>query len=200
MGMSTALAPPPVEIEVPRRKRFTRGEIERMDELGLFEGQRYELIDGYLIDKMGQNPPHASAIGLVMGWLIELFGGACIRCQMPIEVAGKDQQRSLPLPDIALPIQTHSAYRGRHPGGDELRLVVEVSDTTSRFDRKEKAALYARAAIPEYWVLDISARALIVHRHPHNGEYGQVRRLSETEQASTLARPDAVIQVSDLLP
>ena len=72
--MSAAHLPPPTTIDEPRRKRFTRAEVERMLEGGLFEGQRYELIEGDLIDKMGQHPPHAYVIGLVVAWLTDVLG------------------------------------------------------------------------------------------------------------------------------
>jgi hypothetical protein len=82
--MSAAHLLPPATIEEPRRKRFARSEVESMLELGLFEGQRYELIEGDLIDKMGQHPPHAYAIRLVVAWLVRFFGIERVRVQLPI--------------------------------------------------------------------------------------------------------------------
>jgi Uma2 family endonuclease len=187
-------------VVLPRRKRFTRSEVARLSEAGVFEGQRYELIEGDLIDKMGQNPPHASAVAWVFLWLVKTFAGAVVRCQLPIEVASEDRERNEPEPDCAVPAEPGQAYVERHPRGDELLLLVEVSDTTSRFDRIVKSGLYARASVPEYWILDVSARALFVHRHPSGGSYRQVIRLSEDETVAPDSRPDAVVKVSELLP
>ena len=187
-------------VVLPRRKRFTRSEVARLSEVGVFEGQRYELIEGDLIDKMGQNPPHAGTLAWVSLWLAKTFATAVVRCQLPIEVASEDRERSEPEPDCVVPAEPGRVYFERHPRGDELLLLVEVSDTTSRFDRTVKAALYARASVPEYWVLDVSARALFVHRHPSGGNYRQVTRLAEDETVAPDSRPDAVVQVSELLP
>lgn len=191
---------PMAEIEIPPRKRFTQREIERMADHGLFEGQRNELIDGDLIDKTGQSPAHAYTIGAVMDWLAGIFGAVRVRCQLPIEAGVGDREHSLPEPDLSVLIGTRSDYRARHPGGDELQMLVEVSEESPRFDLTVKAALYARAGVPEYWVLDLAARALTMHRHPSDGEYGQTIWLSETEQADIAARPDIAVAVSSLLP
>jgi Uma2 family endonuclease len=185
---------------LPRRKRFTRSDVARLNEAGLFEGQRYELIEGDLIDKMGQNPPHAWTVAFVHVWLAKAFGVALIRGQLPIEVAREDRDHSEPEPDLVVVAEPRLDYAARHPRGDELLLLIEVADTSVYFDRRVKSALYARASVTEYWVLDVSSRALFVHRHPSGGNYRQVIRLSEDETVAPDSRPDAVVKVSDLLP
>jgi Uma2 family endonuclease len=185
---------------LPRRKRFTRTDVARLTNAGVLEGQRYELIEGDLIDKMGQNPPHVWSIALLNVWLAKTFGGASVRCQAPIEIASDDQERNEPEPDFFVLAEVRLEYSARHARGDELLLLVEVSDTTARFDRTVKASLYARASVPEYWVLDVSARALFVHRHPSGGGYQQVTRLAEDETIAPDSRPDASVKVSELLP
>ena len=77
---------------------------------------------------------------------------------------------------------------------------AEIADSTSPHDSTVKTALYARALVPEYWVVDLSDRALFVHRHPSGGGYRQVIRLSEDDTISPDSRPDAVVKVSELLP
>jgi hypothetical protein len=69
----------------PSRKRFTRAEAAQMHDSGLFAGQRFELIDEDLIDKTGQNPPHACAIRTLFAWLIQIFGAKQVQIQQPIE-------------------------------------------------------------------------------------------------------------------
>jgi len=165
------------------RKRFTRDEFHRMEESGILEGG-YELIEGDPIEKMGRNPAHANALRLMCVWLAACFGMARLSVQLPIEVAPGDQQRNQPEPDIAVLNALLPDYSQRHPRGDELTLAVEIADSSSRFDLATKAALYARAAVPEYWVLDVTRRVLVVHRRPENGAYRSVERIAEQETAS----------------
>jgi len=186
--MSAAITQPP-------RKRFTRSEVEQMADAGLFAGQRFELIDGDLIDKMGQNPPHAAAIRLCTRQLNRIFGDDLVQAQLPIEAGAVDRERSLPEPDIAVLAVDKPDFRRRHPNGDELRLVVEVSDTTVRYDSTLKRDLYARAGVPEYWVLDLNNRRVIVHRQldVNESEYANIQGYAETETVSD-------IPVSSILP
>jgi Uma2 family endonuclease len=118
-------------------------------------------------------------------WLAACFGMERLSVQLPIEVAAADQQRSEPEPepDIAVLNALLPDYSYRHPRGDELTLAVEIADTSSRFGLSAKAALYARAAVPEYWVLDVTRRMLVIHRHPENGVYRRVEQLAEQETA-----------------
>jgi len=177
------------------RKRFTRDELRRMEESGILEG-RYELIEGDLIEKTGQNPKHASALRLICAWLAACFGMERLSIQLPIEVAPGDQQRSEPEPDIAVLNALLPGYSHRHPRGDELTLAVEIADSSSRFDLATKAALYALAAVPEYWVLDVTRRMLLVHRHPENGVHRRVEHLAEQE---TIAINGKTLLVSAVL-
>jgi Uma2 family endonuclease len=183
----------------PARKRFTREEIDRLAETGVFTGQRYELIDGDLIDKMGQNPPHSSAIQLLLECLARFFAVGVIRVQHPMEAAPGDRERSLPEPDVAVLLERNSEHYRRHPRGDEMLLVIEVSDTTAAFDRSRKATLYARAGAPEYWVLDLNRRMLVVHREPDGTQYRQTFLHGPEEMVSVPGRPES-IRVGEILP
>jgi Uma2 family endonuclease len=183
----------------PARKRFTREEVDRLAETGVFAGQRYELIDGDLVDKMGQNPPHVSAIQLLLKWLASIFEVDLIRVQHPMEAAPGDRERSLPEPDLAVLRERKIEHRSRHPRGDEMLLAIEVSDTTVAFDRSRKAALYARAGVPEYWVLDLSRRMLVVHREPDGIQYRQTFLYAPEEAVSFPGRSES-IRVADILP
>ena len=181
------------------RKRFTREEVQVMMDLGWFAGQRYELIDGDLIDKMGQNPPHSFAIKLLQEWLASIFGVRRCQIQSPIEVSVADQERSLPEPDIAVLTEWKVEYAKRHPRGDELVLALEVADNSASVDLNRKATMYAAAGVPEYWVLDLIRRRLVVHRQPGSLGYKLVQFLAETDTIS-LENCSERIRVSDLLP
>jgi Uma2 family endonuclease len=195
--MSAAILPASSAADSLRRKRFTRSEVDRMQELGIFDGQRCELIDGELIDKMGQNPPHAYAIRRLFAWLIGFFGPDQLLIQAPIEVRPGDSEWSLPEPDIAVLAEARGEYAKRHPRGDELLLIVEVADASLRQDLIKKRDLYARASVGEYWVLDLPSRRLIVHRNPADGEYRETAILAEDDLASCSGQ---TIAVREFLP
>jgi len=197
--MSAALITPFQAAEGLPRKRFTRRDVECLADLGLLDGQRYELIDGDLLDKMGQKPPHATGIQLLLATLVRFLDAVLIRIQLPIEAAGADQEYSLPEPDVAVLAEFKPDFHKRHPRGDELRLVVEVSDTTAAFDLSRKAALYAAALVPEYWVLDLVRRILVVHRHPDGSTYRLMQLFSEADTVS-LENSSDLIRVSEILP
>src|ERR1035441_1283354 len=114
-----AAQPRPTIADAPRRKDITRDEVHRLESLGLLTG-RYELIEGELIDKLGQNPPHGYVLTRVMIWLARVFGHR-VRCQLPMEVAPRDQRLSEPVPDIALLAHESPEYYRRMPRGDEKR-------------------------------------------------------------------------------
>ncbi len=198
--MAVVLDPVLSAEEAPRRVRFTRDAFDHLLNLGAFAGQRFELINGDLIDKMGQNPPHAFALTLLMQYLVRLFGIERIRCQSPIEVADVDREYSYPEPDLVVMSAANREYALRHPHGTEITLLVEVADTTSHFDRTVKSDLYARAGVPEYWVLDVSRRLLYLYRHPVNGQYSSLVKTTPAESVSPEAMPEAARVVSDLLP
>lgn len=169
-------------------------------EAGLLAGQRFELIGGDLIDKMGQTPPHAFSIAAMQDWLSRLFEGR-VRVQMPIEVAPADSTTTWPEPDLAIAVAgSHQFFRSRHPRGDELVLLIEVADSTARHDLTTKRDIYARAGVPEYWVLDLASRKLILHRKLSQGQYTEILSLDETEAASLSGHPDATLAIARLLP
>jgi Uma2 family endonuclease len=197
--MAAILQPPVLETGAPPHKRFTRVEVERMLETDIFAGQRFELIDGELIDKRGQNPPHFYGIRVLNRWLLSIFGPDLVQVQGPVQAAGPDHDWSVPEPDLAVLAELKDDYRRRHPRGDELILAVEVADTTIRWDLTRKRDLYARAGVAEYWVLDVNQRRLIVHRNLINGAFQQISTLSETDSISISGRPETIL-ISQLLP
>jgi len=170
-----------------------------MRDEGILTG-RYELIDGQILSKMRQKPPHAYVIHALRIWLIGLFGAEYTRTQATIDLSEVSPDYDEPEPDAAGTVQPYTHFAQRHPRTEDLLLLIEVSDTTLRFDLNAKASLYARADIREYWVLDIVGRRLIVHRQPSLSGYQEIMVYTADESAVSLARPDGPIRVSDLLP
>ncbi|MBV9771536.1 MAG: Uma2 family endonuclease [Bryobacterales bacterium] len=184
----------------PPRKRWTRAECEALEAVGIFEQQHVELIEGELIDKMGKNRPHVDAAALLLGWLMQVFGVRRVNAEAPIDVAPEDNPTNQPEPDVIILKRRYSGFRSATPQPKDLDLVVEIADTTLAFDLTVKAALYARAGILEYWVLDLTGRRLIVHRTPEGGRYGAVTAYSEDESVAPLSAPDSIFNVQKVFP
>lgn len=195
--MPTAVTDLPVSVDSPR-KRWTRSECDNLPS-ALLDLNRFELIDGDLIERTGKKRPHVVALSLLYGWLIQIFGNHFVSPGTPIDVAPRDNPTNEPVPGLVVTAQ-EAEYYSSNPLPADLRLVVEVSDTTIGFDLRTKAGLYARAGIVEYWVLDIAGRRMVVHRDPGAGRYRSVIAFNEDEPLSPLAAPEAAVLVRDLLP
>ena len=184
----------------PRRKRWTRAECRMLDETGLWEHQRLELIEGDLIDTMGKKRPHVNVMIFVMEWLVGVFGARYITPEAPIDVSPDDNPTSEPEPDLAVLAQPCPVYGDANPGPSDLRLIVEISDTTLAFDLGIKARLYARAGIAEYWVVDVTGRRIVVHRDPRDGVYEDVASYRAGERIEPLSAPGRTFNVDDAFP
>jgi len=193
----TAVTDLPAQLDPPR-KLWTRSEYDELS--GLLNGQRLELIEGELIDKMGKKRPHVISLTLLLGWLQEVFGAGRVNPEAPIDVAPEDNPSNEPEPDLIVLRQDQSLFRKENPRPQDLQLVVEVADSTLGFDLTTKAALYARAAIVEYWVLDVAGRRLIVHRDPQAGRYVSVAAYGEEESVAPLAAPESLLRIRDAFP
>ena len=183
----------------PPLKTWTRAEIEAVEAAGLLAGRRYELIEGEVYDKMGQNPPHASAIAALQYLLAAIFGVGCLRTQLPVEPSAADAPSSLPVPDVVVTRESYLAYRERHPGPADVVLVAEVADSSVLFDTKRKASLYARAGFADYVVVDLAHREVLVFRDPRDDNYRSVSVLHSGEDFIPLAAPQSRIPVAALL-
>jgi Uma2 family endonuclease len=179
----TLSVPPPLE---PPRKRWTREECVALEDSGIWEQQHLELIEGELISKMGKKRPHANAIAVMHAWLLRVFGEKYVNQEAPIDVAPEDNPTNEPEPDLIVFSKPSREFTA-NPQPSDLRLVVEISDSTLGFDLTTKARLYASARIIEYWVVDIPGRRVIVHRDPLEGRYRSVVAYAEQESLKPLA-------------
>ena len=180
----------------PKTRRWTRVEYERLIELGVFQpDERLELLDGALVVREPQGPRHATAVRRVVVALRRALGEAwLVDSQFPIAL----DDLSEPEPDVAVVPGPIDAYRHAHPSRPVL--IVEVADSSYRIDREHKASLYARAGVPEYWIVDLVHEAVEVHRQPEASGYGSVQALRPPATLIALIAPDSPIAVADLLP
>jgi Uma2 family endonuclease len=201
MPASVTQRPSPPAEQYPPRKRWTRAECERAEAAGVFDQQHLELIEGELIDKrMSKNRPHVDAAAMLIGWLIQVFGARFVNAEAPIDVAPEDNPTNQPVPDLIVLKGEFTGFRGGTPQPRDLDLVVEIADTSLPFDLTVKSALFARAGISEYWVLDVTGRRLLVHRSPDDGQYRSVISYSEQESVAPLAAPDHSLTIQDIFP
>ena len=177
------------------RKRWTRDEVVFLETAGFLKG-RYELLDGEVIPKMGQNWAHADCVSRIFAYLQGFAGPGRVRTQATMEVRGGDQILNRPEPDAVVLRQPMS----RNHTGDDVLLAVEVSDTTHRDDFGPKVGLYARAGVEEYWVLDLTRRVLVAFRRAEDGEWRERAEFAEGDSAAPLCAPGSLIRVADLLP
>lgn len=197
-----AIALPPVRPEEPTRKRWTREEYYRLAEQGWFLNQRVELIDGEIIHLSPQSPHHSSGSDKIRALLQQIFGDAYwVRMHLPL----KHGDFSEPEPDVSVVRGTLEENEDEHP--TTAVLVVEVSRTSLKYDKTTKSLLYSAMAIPEYWVLDLANRNLIVHRDPvadqsssFESRYASIVALGEEASVSPLEMPAASIPIRDMLP
>lgn len=194
----TEIPSPPAPLSPPR-KRWTRAECAALEAAGLWDQQKLELVDGELISKMGKNRPHVIALTTMMRWLVQVFGWQFVNPEAPIDVAPEDDPTNEPEPDIIVLKRDQAQFRS-NPSPKDLQLVVEIADSSLTFDLTTKAALYARAGIPEYWVVDCRHRRFLVHRDPRSGAYASIVAYGEHESVAPLAAPHAEFRVADAFP
>jgi Uma2 family endonuclease len=190
-------------VEGIRTRRWTRGEYDRLIEIGVFQaGDPVELLGGELIVSEPQDEPHYTAIGLVEDALRAALGpGWLVRSQGPIAL----DDESEPEPDVAVVPGARRDYGREHPA--RPLLVVEVAQSSLRLDRLHKGSLYARAGVADYWILNLVDRVLEVYRGPmadpaasFGWRYATTERFGPDGTVSPLAAPAVRMIVSDLLP
>jgi Uma2 family endonuclease len=182
-------------------RRFTRFEYDRLIEQGFFdEDERIELLDGQLVVREPQGSRHVVAVDLIREALQHAFGkGYYVRGHSPVAL----DDVSEPEPDVAVVHGRLRDYAGAHPASPVL--VVEVADSSLGKDRVRKAALYARAGIADYWIVNLNDRVLEVYRDPARTaggrwKYRSVALLRPRARVSPLAAPRRRVRVADLLP
>jgi Uma2 family endonuclease len=193
---------PPVELPPWRIHRFTVKQFQRMIEAGIFGAEdRVELLEGWVVNKVTQNPPHAVALELTQALIRAILpAGWHVREQKPITTPD-----SQPEPDLVIVQGLPRRYAKRHPTPRDVALEVEVADETLIKDRTSKSRLYARARLPVYWIINLVEAMVEVYTQPKGGKaaaYGERRDYGPKESVPlTVAGQElGLIAVRDLLP
>lgn len=188
--MATTSAPPRVDAVTTRR--FTVDEYYRMAAAGILsEDDRVELIEGEIVQLRPIGSRHAECVDRLFRYFSRaLADQAHARGQNPIRI----EPDSEPEPDIAV-VRARS-YAHAHPGVGDVLLIIEVSDTTLRYDTETKVPLYARAAIPEVWIVAIDFEHILRFTEPREDGYRIVETFRSDEVITSTAVPGATITVA----
>ena len=156
------------------RHRFSAEDFHRMAEAGILgEDDRVELIRGEVVELSPIGKRHAYVLNALVDLLAPLRGKALLSVQNPLLLSPDTEV----YPDLALLQPPRTRYRDRLPEAKDALLVVEVADTSLRYDLQVKLPLYAQAGVPEVWVVDLEGKRVLVHRKPEGGGYREAEAL-----------------------
>jgi Uma2 family endonuclease len=175
----------------PTAYRFTVKDYHRMAEAEIFDPKdRVELIDGEVVKMSPVGTRHAGCVRRLTHLMMPLGKRAIVSVQHPVQVG----ELSEPEPDLAVLRWREDFYDDHHPMPPDVLLVVEVADTSLRYDLRRKAPLYIAGGVPEVWVVDLVADVVHVIRGADS------QQLRAGESLAPLAFPDLVLEVAAILP
>lgn len=176
---------------------LTVQEFEQMVKCGAFDhlNRSVELIHGELREMNPAGPLHDDLVMYLTNW------SAAVLLNEPISITSQTgldlgELSSRPEPDLLWVRQAR--YRDRHPNASDVKLAIEVSDSSLQNDLNEKSALYAQAGIVEYWIVDAMAAKVHVHRSPGSGQYTDQTIVNTDKEVRPLILPRATLVVADL--
>jgi Uma2 family endonuclease len=178
--------------------RFSVDDYHRMAETGILApADRTELIDGEIIHMPAVGSPHIGAVLALTRLLVRAVpSSVVVSVQSPIQMG----DQGMPEPDLALLRSRPDGYRTPpSPAAEDVLLLIEVSDTSLRFDRDTKVPLDARHGVPEVWIVDLAAGVVEVYRKPAGATYTEVATRGRGEALEPLLQPGLSIPVEDIV-
>lgn len=159
-------------------RQFTVAEYDKMVRSGILTANgRVELLEGWIVNKMSQNPPHASSLTRTLRQIARVLPDDwTMRVQSPITLSDSE-----PEPDITLARGDESTYDTRHPEPADIGALMEVGDSTRLDDRRYKGTLYAREKIAVFWLINVVERKVEVYTNPQGGQYQNKVEYAENE-------------------
>ncbi len=180
-------------------KSWTVQDYHRMSELGILDpNERTELIAGQITLMVAKGNPHILTVRLLTRTMETSLNDRpiLVSIQEPIQL----NDISEPEPDLAIVKGNMFDYAQRHPQPTEIHLIIEVADSTLKYDCQVKDKHYAKANIPDYWVVDLKNRQVHVFRNPTPTGYASQLILAESQTVSLLDFPDVIIPIASILP
>jgi Uma2 family endonuclease len=180
-----------------RRRRFTVEEYYRMAEVGILtETDRVELIEGEIIEMSPIGLRHSLSVAALNNSLARGIGDRAVMWSAnPVRLFPHTEPQS----DVVFVRAPLSRYV-QHPGPADILFIVEVSDTSYRFDRHVKLPLYARAGVSDVWIVDLTHDVIEVFRQPSPSGYGSTQRVERGGTVALLAFPDVTLAATEILP
>ena len=174
------------------RRLFTVDEYLLMAESGiLHEDDRIELIEGEILQMAAIGTKHFACVNRLNRILVQGVGDAAIiHVQNPVQLSDLTE----PQPDLALLRPREDFYAGKRPMPQDVLLLIEVSDTTLRYDQEIKLPLYALSGIPEVWIVDLSAEVLLTYAQPENRTYRKISQIGRGETTGLRVLPDLTVE------
>ena len=179
------------------RKLFTVQNYYRMAEVGILtEQDRVELIEGEVVELSPKGKRHAMTVNRAGMLFARGIGDeAVVSIQNPAHLDDYNE----PQPDVVLIRPREGFYGTGHPEPGDVLLLIEVAETSLRFDRKVKVPIYARSGIREVWIVDLNTDVIHIFRNLSEGGYSEITTKSRGESISLEAFPDFSIRVDELL-
>lgn len=174
--------------------RLTLVEYDRMIECGVFDHgnrRRLEFIRGEIREMTPIGSVHEEIVDRLTIWSARNLPDDRVRVRVQNSV-GLIELESVPEPDLAWVVQR--SYKRARPTAADVLLIIEVSDSSLKYDRGEKADLYAEAGIADYWIINIPEQTVEVRRDPQGGRYQSVQTYRENEEIRPLAVPELILQ------
>jgi len=177
--------------------RFTVDDYYRMAEAGILSSeQRVELLDGQIIVMTPIGRRHAACVDRLNAHFARALNDrVVIRIQNPVRL----DEHSEPEPDVALLKPREDFYAEKEPSAEDALLIIEVADTSLDKDQQVKLPLYARADVPEVWIVDLATMDVHVHREPADGKYQRVCTVRGADRISPAAFEDVQFHVDELI-
>jgi Uma2 family endonuclease len=181
-----------------RRRRFTVDEYHWMGKVGiLHEDDRGELLEGEIIEMTPIGSLHAATVTRIHHFFSTRLGErAIVWSQNPLLLT---RYRSEPQPDVILLERRDDFYASALPEAPDVRVLIEVADSSLSYDRLTKFPLYARAGVVEAWLVDVDGRRIEIHRGPSARGHRDVRSPGPDETFASLAFPDVAVTLADFL-
>jgi Uma2 family endonuclease len=179
------------------RKLFTVDDYYRMAEVGILKPtDRVELIEGEIVEMSPIGVRHAMAVNRATMLFARGVGDKAV---VAVQNAARIDTYNEPQPDVVLIRPREGFYGTEHPRPDEVLLLIEVSETSLRFDRNVKLPIYARSGIREVWIADLNSDTVTAFRKPKDKTYTETLIRERHESISPDAFPDFSIKVDELL-
>ncbi len=172
-------------------------EWKRLGEANIFPpGSRVELINGEIIDMAPIGSNHSGKINRLTQLLVRLVSNqAVVSIQNPVQLGDLSE----PEPDLMLLKPNDDFYSSQHPQANDVLLLIEVADSSLKFDQNQKLRLYAMHNISEYWLLNIKDCCIEVYRQPHDGLYAEKNTLRSGDKITLSQLKNITINISDIL-